>query len=88
MMPCLKDLGEFSYYLFFFSCALVFIILGVGVTRTALGMNDHIHLFDGGSASYVADYSCTIDAPLTRSVEDMQEAFDECLKLHKEYQNK
>ena len=88
MMPYFKEIGELAYYLLFFSCALVFIILGVGVTRTALGMNDHIHLLDGGSASYVADYSCTIDAPLTRSVENMQEAFNKCLKLHKEYQNK
>ena len=67
-----------------FTCTLA----GIALTRTVLGYNDHIHLFHNGSASYIADYSCTIDAPLDRSVESMQASFDECVRLHKEYQNR
>ena len=71
-----------------FATAFTFTVIGIVSFRTAMGYNDHIHLLSSGSASYIADFSCTIDAPLTRSVEDMQKAFDECLKLHKEYQSK
>ena len=75
-------------YILSFTLAFTFTVLGIAGFRSAMGYNDHIHLFSNGSASYIADFSCTIDAPLTRSVEDMQKAFDECLKLHKEYQSK
>ena len=74
-------------YVLSFTLAFTFTILGVAGFRTAMGYNDHIHLFSDGSATYIAGFGCTIDAPLTRSTKDMQEAFDECLRLHKEYQS-
>lgn len=75
-------------YALSFALAFTFTILGIAGYRTAMGHNDHIHLFSDGSASYIADFSCTVDAPFSRSTKDMQEAFDECLRLHKEYQSK
>ena len=73
-------------YIVSFFAAFVFTILGIAGVRTVLGYNDHIHLFHGGSAAYVADSACTIDTPLNRSVESMKRSFDECVRLHVEYQ--
>lgn len=73
-------------YMLSFCAAFVFTVIGMAAFRSFMASNDHIHLFSNGAASYVADYSCTIDAPLGRSVESMQASFDECVRLHKEYQ--
>tara|TARA_B100001057_G_scaffold367063_1_gene370429 strand:+ start:1301 stop:1555 length:255 start_codon:yes stop_codon:yes gene_type:complete len=73
-------------YVLSFTLAFTFTILGIAGVRTVLGYNDHIHLFHGGSAAYVADQACTIDTPLNRSVDSMKRSFDECVRLHIEYQ--
>ena len=75
-------------YIVSFIAAFTFTLAGIALARTALGYNDHIHLFHNGSAAYIADSACTIDTPLNRSVESMQASFDECVRLHKEYQNR
>ena len=73
-------------YILSFALAFAFTLLGIAGFRTAMGCNDHIHLFHGGSAAYVADQACTIDTPLNRSADSMKRSFDECVRLHIEYQ--
>ena len=75
-------------YIVAFIAAFTFTLVGIALARTALGYNDHIHLFHGGSATYIADQACTIDTPLDRDVKSMQASFDECVRLHKEYQDR
>ncbi len=73
-------------YVLSFVTAFAFTVAGMAMWRSATGQNDHIYLFHNGSASYIADHACVIDAPLTRTKESMQLAFTECMRLHKIHQ--
>jgi hypothetical protein len=71
-----------------FVTAFIFTLIGMAMWRSATGQNDHIYLFHGSSAAYVADSACTIDTPLNRDVKSMKRSFDECVRLHKIHQKK
>ena len=56
---------------------------GVGLLAGKVPGNG-IHPLEG--AVYISGEACTINAPMDRSVDNMRRAFEQCVRLHAEWQ--